>query len=93
MLNNYDVNYKNDKYLIVYDANGGKFADGTSVKQKRYSKDKQIKIMPAPTKEGYKFLYWKGSEYQPGDTYTVTENHTFTAQWEEDKPKNTNPEL
>ncbi|MBZ2385739.1 right-handed parallel beta-helix repeat-containing protein [Anaerococcus murdochii] len=93
LLNNYDINYKNGKYLIIYDANGGQFADGTSVKQKRYSKDKQIKIMPAPTKEGYKFLYWKGSEYQPGDTYTVTENHTFTAQWEEDKPKNTNPEL
>ena len=33
-------------------------------------------------REGYIFLYWKGSEYQPGDKYTVTEDHTFEAQWE-----------
>ena len=24
---------------------------------------------------------WKGSEYQPGDKYTVSEDHTFTAVW------------
>lgn len=81
LLNNYDINYKNGKYLIVYDANGGKFADGTSVKQKRYSKDKQITIMSAPTREGYRFLYWKGSKYYPGETYKVTEDHSFIAQW------------
>lgn len=81
LLNNYDINYKNGKYLIIYDANGGKFADGTSVKQKRHSKDKQITIMSAPTREGYKFLYWKGSKYYPGETYKVTEDHSFTAKW------------
>ena len=34
-------------------------------------------------REGYTFTYWKGSEYQPGDKYTVTEDHTFEAQWKE----------
>jgi len=33
-------------------------------------------------RSGYKFLYWKGSEYHPNDKYTVTEDHTFVAQWE-----------
>ena len=30
---------------------------------------------------GYTFDYWKGSEYHPGDKYTVTEHHTMEAQW------------
>ena len=25
------------------------------------------------------FSYWRGSEYNPGDKYTVMEDHTFTA--------------
>ena len=40
-----------------------------------------ISVHEAPIREGYTFSYWKGSEYQPGDKYTVTEDHTFTAQW------------
>ena len=43
----------------------------------------EITIPDAPVREGYKFLYWEGSEYHPGDKYLVTaENHTFTAKWE-----------
>ena len=42
-----------------------------------------ITIPAAPTRDGYKFTYWKGSEYHPGDSYTVEGDHTFTAQWEE----------
>ena len=37
-----------------------------------------------PVKEGYKFTYWKGSEYYPGDSYEVKGDHTLTAQWEVD---------
>ena len=51
----------------------------------------EITIHDAPTREGYTFLYWKGSEYQPGDTYKVTEDHIFEAQWkknESDKSDN-----
>lgn len=29
-----------------------------------------ITIRDKPTREGYTFLYWKGSEYYPGDSYT-----------------------
>ena len=41
-----------------------------------------ITLPEAPTREGYKFLYWKGSVYQPGANYTVTGPKTFTAVWE-----------
>ncbi len=36
----------------------------------------------APTRAGYRFLYWEGSRYYAGDEYTITENHTLTAVWE-----------
>ncbi|MBQ6428853.1 MAG: LPXTG cell wall anchor domain-containing protein, partial [Oscillospiraceae bacterium] len=42
---------------------------------------------------GFVFTYWRGSEYQPGDEYTVFEDHTFTAQWEaEEIPPKTGDE-
>ena len=40
-----------------------------------------IDIFAAPEREGYTFEYWKGSEYYPGDKYTVEGDHTFTAMW------------
>ena len=43
--------------------------------------DEVITIIDAPDRDGYTFTYWKGSSYQPGDKYTVTGDHTFTAQW------------
>ncbi|MBP3883945.1 MAG: InlB B-repeat-containing protein [Olsenella sp.] len=46
-----------------------------------YPGGREIRIHEAPTREGYTFDYWKGSAYQPGDAYTVTEDHTFVAQW------------
>ena len=39
-----------------------------------------ILIHNAPdARANYKFLYWEGSEYYPGQEYTVEDNHTFTA--------------
>ena len=87
LLNNYDVNYNNPNKLIIYDANGGKFADGTKVKSETYPVGEKIEIMAAPTREGYKFLYWSEPEYKPGGSYTVKDNHTFVAQWERVEPK------
>ncbi|MBQ3283757.1 MAG: InlB B-repeat-containing protein, partial [Atopobiaceae bacterium] len=70
-------------YTITYVPNGGTFADGSTANVIVHAKyNEVITIIDAPTREGYVFTYWKGSEYQPGDSYTVTEDHTFTAQWE-----------
>lgn len=80
LLNNYDINYQGG-LLITYDANGGKFTDGKSIKQELYKENDTITIIEAPTREGYQFLYWKGSKYNPGDSYVVKDNHAFVAQW------------
>ena len=68
---------------ITFDPNGGKWNDGkTEPISTKYKKGTEIDIKEAPTREGYKFLYWKGSEYQPGEKYTAIDaEHTFVAQW------------
>lgn len=80
LLNNYDINYQGG-LLITYDANGGKFTDGKSIKQESHKENDKITIIEAPVREGYQFLYWKGSKYNPGDEYTVKDSHAFVAQW------------
>lgn len=87
LLNNYDINYMSDSRLIIYDANGGKFDDGTAEKVEEHDLNAVIQIMAAPTRAEYQFLYWLGSIHYPGQTYKVTENHKFVAQW------NRKPEL
>ncbi|MBR2790791.1 MAG: MucBP domain-containing protein, partial [Eggerthellaceae bacterium] len=39
-----------------------------------------------PTLEGYTFVCWRGSEYQPGADYTVTGDHTLTAEFKKNSP-------
>ena len=77
-------------YTITYDLNGGSFEGSTENIAETYKTGTEISIHEAPVRDGYKFMYWKGSEYQPGDKYTVTEDHTFTAQWEK-VPDKTEP--
>ncbi len=78
---------------IIFDANEGAWANGETRREYRSAVGSVITIESAPTREGYKFLYWKGSEFHPGENYTVPAGgHTFVAQWEkvekkpEDKP-------
>lgn len=93
LLNNNDVNFENSSVkTIIYDCNGGKFADGKKSASYVHEINKTIVIKEAPTRSGYKFLYWKGSKYNPGDSYTVIDNHTFVAQWEKEQPKPTETE-
>jgi LPXTG-motif cell wall-anchored protein len=76
-------------YTITYVLNGGSYNGSTDDIVEKYPAGTGILIHEAPTREGYAFDYWKGSAYQPGDVYTVTEDHTFVAQWKsngEDAP-------
>ena len=66
---------------ITFDLNGGNFNGNTANVVKLVDKGTEITIIDAPVRDGYIFDYWKGSEYQPGDKYLVTEDHTFVAQW------------
>ncbi|MDO5027429.1 MAG: family 20 glycosylhydrolase, partial [Tissierellia bacterium] len=48
-----------------------------------------IIIPEGPEKEGYRFLYWKGSIYYPGDKYVVEEGgHEFEAIYEKINDEN-----
>ena len=80
LLNNYDINYQGG-LLITYDANGGKFTDDKLIKQELHNENDTITIIEAPMREGYQFLYWKGSKYNPEDSYIVKNSHAFVAQW------------
>ncbi|WP_099950290.1 S-layer homology domain-containing protein [Ezakiella peruensis] len=64
LLNNYDVNYKNEKLSAFFDPNGGEFTEGENPKDTRVVKgeiNKEITLLDAPKKEGYKFTGWKCS--------------------------------
>ncbi|MBR2707100.1 MAG: S8 family serine peptidase [Mogibacterium sp.] len=71
-----------ERFTITYDLNGGSFDGSAKAIREVYEKGTVISVHEAPEREGYVFRYWKGSRYDPGDEYTVTENHTFTAQWD-----------
>ena len=66
---------------IAYDLNGGTMWEQTGTVSKDYEVGETIK-MPKPERKGYTFKYWKGSKYEAGESYTVTDDHTFTAVWE-----------
>ncbi|WP_215492094.1 S-layer homology domain-containing protein [Fenollaria sporofastidiosus] len=77
LLNNYDVNYKNEKISAYFDPNGGEFTNEANPKAIRVVKEDKVKIsdedkgaefiiLQAPKRDGYKFLGWKGTRYVPG---------------------------
>ena len=70
-------------YTITFDPAGGKLNGKEGPVTLECAYGLSITIPDAPEREGYKFLYWKGSEYHPGQEYTVTGDHTFVAQWEQ----------
>ena len=78
---NVGTNPESEQLIIKFDANGGKWTDNDIVKYVEAKRGDNITILKAPTREGYVFDYWKGSKYQPGDTYNVQGSHTFVAQW------------
>ena len=67
---------------IFFDPNGGNWNGNTLIQEIGCYEGDVIKIINAPERVGYKFLYWNASEYQPGASYTAEHNHTFVAQWE-----------
>ena len=77
------------KHSITYDLNGGTLNGKTGQIVVEANEGDVIRIMDAPTRKGYTFKYWEGSEYYPGDSYTVAEDHTLKAIWK--KNKNPNP--
>ena len=73
--------WEKKEYTLTFDLNGGNYGGNSENVVRKYKFEEKIKIPDAPEKKGYKFLYWKGSAYRPGQEYTVTEDHRFVAQW------------
>ena len=82
------------KMKLTFNPGDGVWSDGTNSEKYIFAeKGDEITIPEKPIKEGYKFLYWKGSKYQPGDKYTVVGNHTFVAEWEKIEVSNSEKSL
>ena len=79
-----------EKFVITFDLNGGTL-DGKTGQIKKSYNGGSIITMPEPSREGYTFEYWKGSKYEAGQKYKVTEDHLFVAQWKKSEtPSNGN---
>ncbi|MGN0466269.1 MAG: leucine-rich repeat protein [Lachnospiraceae bacterium] len=78
------LDVKSTTYKITYDANGGKDAPATQIKEK----DIALTLNKAkPTRKGYTFLGWATSKtstkvaYAPGATFRENKNCTLYALW------------
>lgn len=74
-----------EKFTITVDPNGGNWAGDTAKKTYEIANGGSFMLPEAPVKQGYTFLFWKGSAYRPGDHYLVKEDHTFTAEWKKNE--------
>ncbi|MDO4806001.1 MAG: Cna B-type domain-containing protein [Coriobacteriales bacterium] len=79
-------------HVITYKLNGGTFQGSSNDIRETYPHGTVISIHAKPVRKGYTFTFWKGSSYQPGDSYTVVEDHTFVAQWKKDSSPKPNPD-
>ena len=71
-----------ETFTLTFDLGGGTLNGKTGTYTIECEKGETIHLPDAPTKEGFRFLYWKGSRYEAGAEYTVTGPHDFTAVWE-----------
>lgn len=84
-------------YKLEYDLNGGDPAEGAddeTYKEKIVPENEKVELAPAPTKEGYFFHYWDGTEgnfYGDPATIKMTANTKLTAQWGEEPPEVPDP--
>ena len=74
-------NESTEEAAITYILDGGSYNGSTEDIVESYKIGDVISIHEAPSREGYTFSYWMGSEYYPGESYQVTGDHTFTAVW------------
>lgn len=64
------------KYNIIFDANGGKFNDGTTTKSQSVEEGNKPTVPESPTRDGYIFKGWDS------EISLVTGNKTYAAVWE-----------
>lgn len=69
------------KGTLTFDLGGGTLDGKTGAITIVANVGETIKLPGAPTKSGYTFKCWKGSEYAAGADYKVEGDHKFTAEW------------
>lgn len=69
------------KATLTFDLGGGTLKGVTGTYTMTATVGETIKLPDAPTKKGYTFKCWKGSEYAAGANYKVEGDHAFTAEW------------
>ena len=69
------------KGALTFDLAGGTLDGKTGTITIEADVGDTIKLPKAPTKDGYAFKFWKGSEYAAGAEYKVEGDHAFTAEW------------
>jgi uncharacterized repeat protein (TIGR02543 family) len=76
------------KPSLSFDPSGGTWADGGSdVRKFEAGLETDFQVVDAPSRDGYTFVCWKGSEFQLGDAYHADSDHTFVAEWKENDPE------
>ena len=85
-------------YTITFDANGGTLSGTKTYSIKNGATYKSVigSTMPTPTRSGYTFNGWYNEKYgytlNLNDTFNVTENVTFKAQWTQNSTPTPDPE-
>jgi len=82
----FTANWKPTEYKINYDLKGGALAEGKS-NPVSYNIEKDTITLNNPTREGYKFIGWTGSNGETPQTEVIipkgtTENKNYEANWE-----------
>lgn len=70
---------------LTFDLAGGTLDGQTGTVTVEATVGDTITLPAAPTREGYTFRCWLGSEYEAGAEYLVEGDHDFTAAWDEAK--------
>ena len=70
---------------LTFDPAGGTHEGKTDKFTVTATVGETIKLPAAPTRDGYTFKHWKGSEHAAGADYKVEGDHTFTAEWTENE--------
>jgi len=68
------------KGTLTFDLAGGTLDGKTGKITMEANVGDTVKLPKAPTKDGYAFKFWKGSEYAAGAEYKVEGDHAFAAE-------------
>ena len=71
---------------LTFDLAGGTLDGKTGTITIEATVGDTINLPGAPTKSGYTFVCWVGSEYEAGAEYVVEGDHEFTAKWKQTIP-------